>query len=264
MITLEKQALNIRRLLVNMIAHSKSSHIGTGLSMVDILTTLYFKTLNIDLLNPTAIDRDFFILSKAHGSAALYATLASRGFFPVDDLSQYYVDGGKLPGHLDRLAAPGVETSGGSLGHGLGLAIGVAMASKMDNQTNRVITLLGDGECNEGSVWEGVMLAPNLKLDNLTMIIDFNFIQSLGNTNDIIDQSNLCERLQAFGWDAVEIDGHDFSQIERALNRKSSAPQAIVAKTVKGKGISFMEGKLLWHYRSPNPDELEKALEELK
>lgn len=156
-------ARRIRRALVEMIAHSKSSHVGSGLSMIEILTYLYFKHLRIDPKNPNWPERDNFVLSKAHGSAALYATLAQRGFFPLDDLMKYYVDGGVLPGHLDRQAAPGVETSGGSLGHGLGLGIGMALAAQMDGLANRTVVLMGDGECNEGSVWEGIMLAPNLK-----------------------------------------------------------------------------------------------------
>lgn len=260
---LETKARHIRRLLVQMIAHSKSSHIGTGLSMIELLTYLYFKHLNIDPAQPTAATRDYFILSKAHGSAALYATLAARGFFNESLLGQYYIDGGVLPGHLDREAAPGVETSGGSLGHGLGLGLGVALANKIDNNSGRVFVIAGDGECNEGSIWEAIMLAPNLKLDNVTLIVDFNFIQSLGNTNEIIDQSNLNERLSAFGWDTQQISGHDFKQIDQALNKKSGKPRAIVAHTVKGKGISFMENKLLWHYRSPNEQELAQALKEL-
>lgn len=256
----------VRRALVKMIYDSKSSHIGTGLSMVEALAILYFRILNIDPKNPKDPKRDKFILSKAHGSAALYATLAERGFFGPDMLAKYYVDGGCLPGHLDRLSAPGIESSGGSLGHGLGLGIGMAIANRYDKNPGRIYVMLGDGECNEGSVWEAFMLAPQLKLNNLTALIDFNFIQSLGRTNDILDQSNLAERLRCFGWEAENIDGHDLAALSARFEQAPPAdrPRAFVMQTVKGKGISFMEDKLLWHYRSPNPEEYKLALEELQ
>jgi transketolase len=243
---------------------TKSSHIGTGLSMVEALVALYFRILNVDPANPSNPNRDKFVLSKAHGSMALYAVLAERGFFGRELLDRFYVDGGTLPAHLDRLSAPGIETSGGSLGHGLGLGIGMATANLYDSNPGRIYVLLGDGECNEGSVWEAFMLAPQLKLANLTALIDFNFIQSLGRTNEIIDQSNLSERLRAFGWDATDLDGHDLGALIQALSQgPGNKPRALVMSTVKGKGVSFMEDKLLWHYRSPNEEELRLALEEL-
>src|SRR3990167_8071110 len=229
----------VRRSMVKMIYDSKSSHIGTGLSMVEALVTLYFRILKIDPKAPADPKRDKFILSKAHGSDALYATLAERGYFGHELLAKFYVDGGCLPGHLDRLSAPGIETSGGSLGHGLGLGIGMAIANRYDGNPGRVFVLLGDGECNEGSIWEGFMLAPQLKLENLTVLVDFNFIQSLGRTNEILDQSKKSKRLPAFGWESANVDGHDISALSHALEAKPNGrPRAFVMQTVKGKGIS--------------------------
>lgn len=264
MSALPDTAKAIRRQVVQMTARSKSSHVGTCLSIVDALAVLYWRVLRIDPAAPTAPDRDRFLLSKAHGSAALYATLAARGFFPTEWLDGYYVDGGRLPGHLDKDAAPGVENSGGSLGHGLPLGVGMALAQKRAGAGARTYVLVGDGECNEGSVWEAAMLAPQLALANLTVLIDYNKIQSLGRTDEIIDQRNMVQRWGAFGWDAVELDGHDLSALEAALTRAPDRrPRALVLHTVKGKGVSFMEDKLLWHYRSANDAELKQALEEL-
>lgn len=261
---LEDRCKSVRRSLLEMIYRSKSSHIGTGLSMIEALIALYFRVLRVDSSKPLMPERDKFVLSKAHGSAALYATLAERGFFEKDLLKGYYVDGGTLPGHLDRCAVPGVETSGGSLGHGLSLGLGLALADKIDQRDSRTFVLLGDGECNEGSVWEAIMLAPHLRLNNLCAVIDFNGIQSLGFTNEIINQANLADRLSSFGWDVESIDGHDLKQVVESLDRQSDRPRALVLNTVKGKGISFMENKLLWHYRSPSEDEFKTALEELR
>ncbi len=253
----------VRRSLVETVYRAKSSHIGTGLSMVEALVVLYFEVLKVDPQKPADPNRDKFILSKAHGSAALYATLAERGFFDSKLLKEYCADGGRLPGHLDRLSVPGIETSGGSLGHGLGVGLGMALANKIDNNPGRIFVLLGDGECNEGSVWEAFMLAPQLKLRNLIVLIDFNFIQSLGRTNEIIDQSNLKERLQSFGWESENVDGHNIGALSEAILAPQKRPRALVMQTIKGKGISFMEDKLLWHYRSPNEDEFRRAMEEL-
>jgi transketolase len=258
------QTNNIRRSVLHMVHYSKSSHVGTCLSMVDILYTLYFKILIIDPLNPHKETRDKFLLSKGHGSAALYATLAERGFYPKHFLDQYYVDGGILPGHLDMEAVPGVEASAGSLGHGLAIGTGMAIANRQTGNPGRIYVLLGDGECNEGSVWEAVMLAATLRLDNLTAIIDYNKIQSFGRTNEVIDQTNMAERWRAFGWTTYEIDGHNLGDIEKSLLAPSQRPKVIIAHTVKGKGVSYMEDKLEWHYKSPNDEQLAQALLELE
>ena len=255
---------NIRNSILHMVHYSKSSHVGTCLSMVEILYTLYFRILRIDPQDPGKPDRDKFILSKGHGSAALYATLAERGFYDKSVLDRYYVDDGILPGHLDMTAVPGIDASAGSLGHGLSIAVGMAIANRQMKNPGRVYVILGDGECNEGSVWEAVMLASSLKLSNLTAIIDYNKIQSFGRTNDIINQENMGERWKAFGWETHEINGHDPDSIEAACLAPQTRPKAIIADTVKGKGVSFMEDKLEWHYKSPNDSQLMEALQELE
>ena len=208
---------DIRKNILSMMHYSKSSHIGGCFSAVEILYTLYFDVLNIDPGNTAKSDRDIFILSKAHASAALYATLAHRGFFPLEWLDRYYVDDGLLPGHLDMTVVPGVECSTGSLGHGLSVGLGMAIARMRRKQPGRVLVLLGDGECNEGSVCEAVMLAGTLKAQNLSIIVDHNHLQGMG--RDVIDQSNLAERFASFGWHAVEVDGHDLVALNRVLVR---------------------------------------------
>ena len=237
---------------------SSSSHIGSCLSIVHILYVLYFLYLNIDPQHPKDPGRDIFILSKAHASAALYAALAERGFFEKTLLEKFYIDGGELPGHLDRHKAPGVETSGGSLGHGLSIGIGFAISAKNLYPKKRISVLLGDGECNEGSVWEGVMLAAALGLSNITAIIDYNDLQGYG--RNVLKQDNMAERFQAFGWETVAVDGHSVSEISAALSRSQTGPKAIVARTIKGKGVPFMEDRLEWHYKSPNDKQLQDAL----
>lgn len=257
----QDHARAIRRDLVRMMEYSKSSHVGSGLSIVDILTVLYFGELRLDPANLKDPRRDIFILSKGHASAALYATLAKRGIIPAEWLDRYYVDDGKLPGHLDMTAVPGVECSAGSLGHGLPVGVGMAIAKKKRGLPGRVFVLIGDGEANEGSVWEAVMLAATQRLDNLRVIVDFNHLQGMG--RDVIDQANLAERFNAFGFDSVEVDGHDHAALAEAFRTESDRPRAIVARTVKGKGVSFMENRLEWHYKSPNKEQLAEALREL-
>lgn len=255
---------NIKTSIVRMTHYSKSSHVGSCLSVADILYVLYFKVLRIDTGEPRADRRDRFILSKAHASAALYATLAERGFFPKEFLERYYVDGGMLPGHLDREAVPGVEVSAGSLGHGLSIGVGMAVACRRDRSPARVFVLLGDGECNEGSVWEAVMLASTLGLDNLTAVVDYNKLQSFGRTNEVIDQRNMAERWKVFGWQTCEVDGHSVEDLEQAFMLPQRGPKAVIAHTVKGKGVSFMEDRLEWHYKSPNDEQCSTALKELE
>ncbi|MEC0370787.1 transketolase [Paenibacillus chibensis] len=254
---------NIRKSIIHMVHYSKSSHVGTCLSIVDILTVLYFSVLNIDPQRPSKKDRDRFILSKGHGSAALYATLAERGFFPKAYLDKYYIDGGILPGHLDMEAVPGIETSAGSLGHGLSIGIGMAIANKQSNNPGHIYVLLGDGECNEGSVWEAVMLATTLKLNNITVIIDYNKLQSFGRTNEVINQENMADRWSAFGWQTYEVDGHNMEELELIFNLEQTGPKAVIAHTTKGKGVSYMEDKLEWHYKSPNDEQYITAMREL-
>lgn len=260
---LEQISKEIRKSIVKMNAKSCASHSGSALSTVDILTILYFKIMNIDSKNPSLKDRDKLILSKGHGSSALYATLADRGYFEKSLLNGFYMDGGKLPGHLDKDAVPGIEASSGSLGHGLSIGIGMAIANKFDNLDNHVYVICGDGELNEGSMWEAIMFAPHKNLDNLTMIVDYNKLQGYGKTNEIINLEPLIKKLQSFNWDVTEIDGHNFDDIESALRKKVNKPKAIIAHTIKGKGVSYMENEFVWHYKSPNDDQLKRAMIEL-
>lgn len=256
-------AKKIRKSILYMTHYSFSSHVGSCLSIVDILYVLYFRVLDIDPMNPAYKDRDKFILSKAHGSAALYATLAERGFIEKDYLNKYFVDDGKLPGHLDMEKTPAVEISGGSLGHGLSIGVGMAVANKRDKKKGKIYVLIGDGESNEGSVWEAIMLASTLKLDNLTAIVDFNKLQSVGRTNEVINQHNMPERWRAFGWETSEVDGHDIEKLENSFKASQIGPKAIIAHTIKGKGVSFMENKLEWHYKSVNDEEYGLAVKEI-
>lgn len=257
---------NIRKKALKMAFSAQGSHIGSALSCVDILAVLYFKTMIVDPQNPWAPDRDRFILSKGHAASALYATLSLRGFFSEKILNTYCKNKGKLGGHPSIHCMPGVEVSTGSLGHGLAMGAGMALAGKLDREKYRVFVLVSDGECDEGSVWETAMFASHHKLDNLVAIIDYNKLQAFGRTNKVLNLEPLKEKWLSFGWQAKEIYGHSFPQIERALNRipfRKNKPNMIIAHTIKGKGISFMEDKLEWHYKSPNHEEYILALKEL-
>ena len=249
----------IRKSILHMIHYSHASHVGTCLSSVEILYTLYFLVLNIDPNAPQFPERDKFILSKGHGSAALYATLAERGFFPKSYLDRFYIDGGILPGHVDMDAVAGIDVSSGSLGHGLSIGVGMAIANRQMHNPGRVFVLLGDGECNEGSVWEAIMLAGHLKLTNLTAIVDFNQLQGFGRNREILNQDNLKNRLSSFGWEVYDVDGHDVAELKRTFNHSQQGPKALIAHTVKGKGVSFMEDQLEWHYKSLDDDQYELA-----
>jgi transketolase len=234
--------------------------------MADLLAVLYSKTLRIDPARPDWPERDRFILSKGHACAPLYAVLAERGFFPTEWLDDFYQDGSHLPGHATHVGVPGVEVSTGSLGHGLPIACGMALAGKRDGKAYRVFTLLSDGECDEGSVWEAVLFAPHHRLDNLISIVDYNKIQSLGTVKEVLGLEPFGAKWNAFGWAVREIDGHNLEQIEQVLSEvplEPGKPTCVLAHTVKGKGVSFMENKLLWHYRSPDGDEIARALVEL-
>ena len=253
----------VRRHILGMKHRSGSSHAGSALSITDILAVLYGKVLNVDPTNPCKRDRDRFILSKGHASAALYATLAESGFFPTENLQGFYTNDGALPGHVDMTAAPGIEASSGSLGHGLSLGLGMALAQKADSIDARVFVLCGNGELDEGSVWEAIMYAPRKALDNLVLIIDHNRLQ--GYTTDGEDQGeSIARRIAAFGWRVLDVDGHDHEALTAALMQKSDCPLAIVAETVKGKGVSFMENEFVWHYKSPNAEQYSQAMQELE
>ena len=254
---------NIKKAILHMVHNSRSSHVGSCLSAAEILYTLYFKVLRIDPSNPQKHDRDKFILSKGHAGAALYATLAERGFFPKEYLATFSADGGILPGHVDMTAVPGLEASSGSLGHGLPLGVGMAIANRQMKNPGQIYVLLGDGECNEGSIWEAAMLAAHLKLCNITAIVDVNRLQGLGRTSAVINQDNLAERWQVFGWETYEANGHNIEELEKACRMPQNGPKALIAHTVKGNGISFMEDRLEWHYKSPDDRQYTLALREV-
>lgn len=256
----------IRRGIVSMIHRAKSGHPGGSLSVVEILTALYFDEMNVDSSNPKMEDRDRFVLSKGHAAPALYATLAEKGYFDKEELNGLRKIGRMLQGHPDMKGTPGVEISTGSLGQGFSAACGMAMASKLDNAPWNVYTLLGDGEVQEGIVWEAAMSAAHYKLDNLIAFLDNNGLQIDGDIENVMSLGSIVDKFKAFGWNVIEIDGHDFDQIFAALDIAKSTvkkPTMIIAKTIKGKGISFMENQTGWHGTAPNDEELEQALLEL-
>ncbi len=260
-------ANRVRRHVVEMTHRSGASHIGTSFSMTELLTVLYNGVLQVDPANPNRQLRDRFILSKGHGCAAFYATLAECGFFPVERLETFFQNGSTLVGHATHKGIPGVELSTGSLGHGLPVATGMALYAKRNNQPYRVFAILSDGECDEGSIWEAALFAGHHKLDNLTVIVDYNKIQSLDRVEEVLDLEPLAAKWAAFQWSVREIDGHNLGEIDSVLGDVPVAtgkPSCIIAHTVKGKGVSFMEDKLLWHYRSPDEDEYGLALSELE
>ena len=260
-----KLALRIRRHVLDMTCRAKSSHVGSSFSMAELLAVLYGSILRVDPKRLDWEDRDRFILSKGHGCAGLYAVLAETGFFPIDWLQTFYQNGSLLAGHATT-TAPGVEVSTGSLGHGLSIGAGMALAAKRDGKQHRVFVLLSDGECDEGSIWEPALFAPQHALDNLTVIIDYNKVQSLAAVKDVMDLEPFADKWRAFRWNVKEIDGHDVDQIESTLSSlpfETGRPSCVIAHTVKGKGVSFMEHTVLWHYRSPQGEELEAALREL-
>lgn len=258
-------ARSVRVNALNMIYRSKASHIGSSYSCVELLVYLYAGWLNISperMLDP---NRDRFILSKGHAAAAYYAVLAEFGFFPKVWLGEYCQINSLLGGHVDR-NVPGVEISTGSLGHGLPIAVGMALGAKRNNKKYRVVALLSDGEMESGANWEAFNMASAKNLDNLVVIVDRNGMQAMGSTEDILPMKNLDERIRSFGCACFKIDGHDFKEIDSAFQRipfSNGQPSVIIAKTVKGKGVSFMENKLEWHYKSPNDEQFRRAMEEL-
>jgi transketolase len=257
---------NIRKDIVTMIHGSKSGHPGGSLSAVEILTALYFDEMNIDPENPKKEDRDRFVLSKGHAAPVLYATLAEKGYFNKNELLSLRKVGAMLQGHPDMKGTPGVEISTGSLGQGFSVACGMAMASKLDNAPWRVYALLGDGEVQEGLIWEAAMSAAHYKLDNMVAFLDYNGLQIDGEVEKVMNIGPIVDKFKSFGWNVIEIDGHDFDQIFAALDMAKETvgkPTMIVAKTVKGKGVSFMENNAGWHGNAPSDNDLEIALAEL-
>ncbi len=260
-------AKRLRRHIITMIGKAGSGHPGGSLSAVEIVTVLYFKLLRHMPSDPQWSDRDRFILSKGHAAPLLYAVLAECGYFPLGELSTLRQLGSRLQGHTDRTVTPGVEMSSGSLGQGLSFALGVALAGRLNSQDYRVYVLLGDGECDEGQVWEGAMAAAHFKVDNLVAIVDNNGQQIDGWNRDVMNLEPLNRKWQAFGWHVIEVNGHDLSQLTLALEQAKlvkGQPTVIIAHTIKGKGVSFMENNVDFHGKAPNAEEVEIALKELE
>ena len=259
-------ARKIRLGIIEATHAAKSGHPGGSLSITDVLTYLYFEEMSIDPKDPQKADRDRFVLSKGHCAPALYSTLANRGFFPVEELTTLRKLGSRLQGHPDMTLTPGVDMSAGSLGLGISSAVGMALAAKIDGKDYRVYTAVGDGESEEGQVWEACMFAAHYKLDNLCVIIDWNGLQIDGPVAEVMNPTPHDKKLEAFGFHVISIDGHDFHAIEAAFNEAKTVkgkPTAIIAKTVKGKGVSFMENKVNWHGSAPNDEQYAAAVAEL-
>jgi transketolase len=259
-------AARIRRHALHMTSTGGSSHIGSVLSMADLVAVLYGRVLRVDAADPHWPDRDRFILSKGHAGAGIYAALAERGFFPVEMLATHYQNGSHLSGHVSHKGIPGVELSTGSLGHGLSVGAGMAYGAKLDERAHRVYVLLSDGECDEGSNWEAILFASHHRLGNLCAVVDYNKIQSLRPVAETLGLEPFADKWRAFGWAVIEADGHDHVQLAGAFDaaaRTADRPTCILAHTVKGKGVHFMEHSVLWHYRTARGDEFEAALDAL-
>ena len=263
---LKEQAKQIRRDIVTMVGAAKSGHPGGSLSATEILTYLYFEEMNVKTEDPKWADRDRFVLSKGHAAPVLYATLAHKGFFPVEELATLRKLGSRLQGHPDMKKVPGVDMSTGSLGTGISTAVGMALACQLDKKENYVYTVLGDGEIQEGQVWEAAMSAAHYKLDNLIAFVDNNGLQIDGDIDLVLSPNPIDAKFAAFGWHVQVIDGHDFGQIANAVavaKAEKGKPSVIVAKTVKGKGVSYMENQAGWHGSAPNAEQVAQAMEEL-
>lgn len=267
-IDIENFARAVRKDVAKVLNRTRDSHIGGGYSSIDIMSVLYTRVLNISPENLDDPNRDVFILSKGHIAASYYTVLAHKGIIPMSDLELHIQNGSNYAGHTRRYVVPGVEMSAGSLGHGANMGIGMAYAKRCLGHEGNVYVLMGDGECNEGSVWEAAMCAARFNLSNLVLIIDRNRLQSYGSDLEVMSMGDMAEKFRSFGCNVQEIDGHDYGQILKALMtstaRMPSAPGVIVANTVKGKGVSFMENRLEWHFKSPNDEQLEIILEELE
>lgn len=263
--TSKELAKKLRRHAVEMAHYSGESHVASALSICDIVAVLYNDVLRIFPDDPRNTTRDRFVLSKGHACSAVYAALAETGFFPVDELDRQCQDGARLSGHITCTDVPGVEVSTGSLGHGCCMAAGMALNGKLKHEDYRVYVLVGDGECDEGSVWEMALFSRQYKLGNLCVIVDCNKMQAMGYCTDIADHLSLAEKWKAFGWEVIEIDGHSHSALQAAFkDLKQDVPTCVIAHTIKGKGVSFMENNLLWHYRDPQGEYFDNALKELE
>jgi transketolase len=260
-------ARRLRSHSLRMISTAKTSHIGSCLSVADILAVLYGRILRVDAKRPAWPDRDRLIMSKGHAAAITYAAVAEAGFIPTERLAEYARNGGQLYGHVTHVGVPGIEFSSGSLGHGLPVATGMALTAKRDRAAWRVFAVMSDGECDEGSNWEAILFAAHHGLDNLAIVIDYNKIQSLDRVDKTLKLEPFADKFRAFGWSVREVDGHDvgaLTEILEALPFEKGKPSAVIAHTVKGKGVSWMEDKVLWHYRAPSPEELVTALAEVE
>lgn len=263
---IEEIAKDIRKTIYKIAHYAGGGHMGAAFSMADIISVLYFdNVLKYDAANPDWADRDKFILSKGHACYALYAVLAKAGYFPEEELWHVGKPGSRFGGHPKMHDIPGVEASTGALGHGLSFAIGIAYANKVDRRDSHVYVVLGDGECQEGSIWEGALSAPTLELENMTVIVDYNKLQAMDNLENIVRMKPFADKWKAFGWNVIEIDGHNHTEIKQALlKRQTGMPTLVVANTVKGKGVSFMENVPIWHYRMPNEEELSILFDDLE
>jgi transketolase len=262
---LRAEATAIRRLVLKTLNHSQAGHPGGSLSAVEILTALYFKVMRVDPAQSNWPERDRFILSKGHAAPVYYATLARRGYFPESELATHDTLNSRLQGHPDMRKTPGVDMSSGSLGQGLSVAVGIALGAKMARNNYRVFCLLGDGECEEGQVWEAAMSAPAFGLGNLTAIVDWNRLQLMAEVTEIMPTHSYPDLWRAMGWDVTEVDGHDLEALIQALAAPHTPrkPRAVLAHTVKGKGVSFMENRVEWHAKTISQDDLDRALQEL-
>lgn len=264
---LKEKAWIIRKDIINMLTEAKSGHPGGSLSAVEIMVYLYFEEMQVDPKDPKNEDRDRFVLSKGHGAPVLYSVLAEKGYFPKEELMKLRKINSMLQGHPDMKETPGVDISTGSLGQGLSAANGMALAGKLDKKDYNVYVLIGDGEMQEGQIWEAAMTAAHYKLDNIIAFIDNNGLQIDGFNKDVMNIEPIKEKWQAFGWNTLNIDGHNFEEIEEAIIKAKNTkgkPTAIIAKTIKGKGVSFMENQAGWHGVAPNKDQAEQALKELE
>jgi transketolase len=263
---LKKQATVIRKHIIDEVHSASSGHPGGSLSCTDIFTVLYFHEMRVDVKNPKWADRDRFVLSKGHCAPALYATLAEKGFFPPEDLTGFRSIDSYLQGHPSMKDVPGVDMSTGSLGQGISAAVGMAIAGKLDKKDYRVYSILGDGEIEEGQVWEASMAAAHYKLDNLTAFLDHNGLQIDGKITDVMSPESVHEKFKAFGWKVISVNGHDYQQISEAIDeakKTKGMPTMIIAETVKGKGVSFMENQAGWHGTAPNKEQRDQAIAEL-